>query len=115
MNLAQHASETSASGRLEELLSGYFPEPGQEDLRGFEWYYLWNLCHGPSFAQDTVTVWSLAYSPDGTILASGTWDGTVKLREAATGKERMTLRGHTSLVNSVVFSPNGRMVATGSG
>src|SRR5262245_35631260 len=46
-------------------------------------------------------VCSVAYSPDGKTLASGSHDKTIKLWDARTGKERATLTGHTSLVLSV--------------
>jgi RNA polymerase sigma factor (sigma-70 family) len=59
------------------------------------------------------TVRALAFSPAG-ILASGAEDGTVKLWEACTGKERVTLRGHTSDVLSLAFSRGGRTLVSGS-
>jgi serine/threonine protein kinase len=41
MNVAQQAWEAAKVARVLELLNRHRPEPGQEDLRGFEWYYLW--------------------------------------------------------------------------
>ena len=40
--------------------------------------------------------------------------GTVKLWDAATGQEVLTLKGHTKSVNSLSFSPDGRQIATAS-
>jgi hypothetical protein len=57
---------------------------------------------------------SVAFSPDGRLLASGSWDNTVKLWDVATGREVRTLRGHTDWVRSVAFSPDGRLLASGS-
>ncbi len=46
-------------------------------------------------------------SPDGKHLLSGSWDGTLKLWNADSGKEVHTFKGHTRPVNSVCFSPDG--------
>jgi serine/threonine protein kinase len=59
-------------------------------------------------------VYSLAYSPDGRYLASGSKDRTIKIWEVATGKELRTLTGHSGVVLSVAYSPDGRYLASGS-
>ena len=59
-------------------------------------------------------VWSVAYSPDGGTLASGSTDETIRLWDIATGEVLATLSGHTNEVYSVAYSPNGRTLASGS-
>ncbi|MCA9125177.1 MAG: PD40 domain-containing protein [Planctomycetaceae bacterium] len=55
----------------------------------------------------------VAFSPDGTRIASSSGDETVKVWNAATGRETITFTGHTGIVNSVAFSPDGKRIASG--
>ncbi|MBI4676781.1 MAG: caspase family protein [Elusimicrobia bacterium] len=58
---------------------------------------------------------SVAVSPDGRFLATGSDDHTAKLWDMATGREIRTLRGHVKNVETVLFTPDGsRLVTTGS-
>ena len=59
-------------------------------------------------------VLSVAYSPDGLTLASGSEDNTVRLWNAQSGQHKLTLEGHADAVTSVVFSPNSGVLASGS-
>ncbi|ASV74720.1 High-affnity carbon uptake protein Hat/HatR [Thermogutta terrifontis] len=74
----------------------------------------------PSFPRVVVTtssgyVTSVAFSPNGRQVLTGSWDGTARVWDAATGKELRQFEGHTGWVLSVAFSPDGRQVLTGSG
>jgi len=56
----------------------------------------------------------IAFSPDGTSLASGTCDNLVRLWNVPTKSLRYVCSGHSGAINSVAYSPDGTLVASGS-
>src|SRR5262249_10945047 len=60
------------------------------------------------------SVHSVSFSPADKLLAPGSYDGTVRLWDLATGREIRTLKGHEKPVESVAFSPDGKALASGS-
>src|SRR5262249_24276375 len=59
-------------------------------------------------------VMTVAWSPDGSKLASGGYDQTVFVWDAATGRKLISFRGHSAPVNQVVWSPDGARIFSAS-
>jgi len=63
----------------------------------------------------TEWVTSVAYSPEGTHIVSGSWDRTIRVWNATTGQcVAGPLQGHTSSVTSIAYSPDGTYIVSGS-
>jgi WD40 repeat protein len=60
-------------------------------------------------------VWSVAFSPDGSRIVTGSSDQTARIWDAASAKEIAVLRGHEWTVFSAAFSPDGSRIVTASG
>ncbi len=112
MNLAKQAWEETRIPRMEELLERHRPKPGEPDLRGFEWHYLYRLSHFDllTLKGHTGRVNGVAYSPDGKRLASA-GGGEVKVWDAQTGQELLSIK-HAYQVSDVAFSPDGKRLAS---
>jgi WD40 repeat protein len=123
MGLAQAAWDGNNVGRMLDLLEPRDPDPGELDRRGFEWHYLWRLCHSDL---RTVSVEGFrpvgfpTLSPDGTRVAAVVRDGgrlRVRVWDTASGELRLDLGGPPAgpdqlvVTNRPVFSRDGRRIA----
>ncbi len=82
MNLARQSLKLNNLGRARRLLDRHRPQPGEEDLRGWEWRYLWQLTRSSALLTLTnrpADAVSISFSPDGSRLAVGWWEGLVDL------------------------------------
>jgi eukaryotic-like serine/threonine-protein kinase len=123
-HLAQQASESGQPARVLELLESLRPKFDQEDLRGFEWYYLWRLCHAgylSTLRGHTGPIQCVAFSPDGRTLASSSGGNIgsaglhsdVKLWDITVGRERLTLKKIAlESFGVLAFAPDGKTLAT---
>jgi WD40 repeat protein len=75
-----------------------------------------------TYRQHTGFISSVAWSPDGKLIASGSWDRTVQVWNASTGEQIVKCdgptdahrAGHTDFVSKVAWSPDGRLIASAS-
>jgi WD40 repeat protein len=81
---------------------------------------IWDISNGAFAAAPLLTldhpgiVYSAAFNRDGLRLASGAQDGAARIWDTVTGREILTLRGHTDAVIGTAFNPDGSRAATAS-
>jgi eukaryotic-like serine/threonine-protein kinase len=114
MRLAQQASASGQVELAQELLEKLMPEPGERDLRGFEWHYLRRLCHRDVSVLTNHETMSMIVSPDGRTLVSGDGYGSLIIWDLATGRERKRFQGHPREVSGLMFSSDGETLASWS-
>jgi WD40 repeat protein len=115
VQLVQVAWNDGLTRQLLTLLDRQRPEhTGDEDLRGFEWYYWWRQCHADlaTFAADG-DLRCVAFSPDGRWVVTGGADGLLRLWDTGPGRQHRSLRGHTGPVLGVAVDRDGVRLASG--
>jgi WD40 repeat protein len=117
MNLSQQALATNNLGRAQELLNRHRPKPGEQDLRGWEWRYLWQHCRSDALftlCQKSSQIYSLGSSADGRWLAVGEIvKGGLSIWDLTTRQEVVQLPGGEERV-WLAWSPKGPLLAIGA-
>lgn len=116
MKTAQLAWHGGQIGITDNLLQRHGPESATSDLRGFEWYYLYRLCHGDllTLKGHTGGIRTVAFSPDGRRLASGDGNGHIRIWDPVGGQQLLPIGGHNGSLNCLAFFPDGdRLVSAG--
>ena len=120
IRLAQTSLERGDRLAVEKTLLSWVPLGGGEDLRDFEWYYLWNLCH-PSAIERTISHELYAYavefaSDDGGFIASGWWNPTVDIwdwRDRSNTQPMQRLRQEVMGIHQLVRVPEKNWLLSG--
>ncbi len=108
--LAQTDFESGNGGLAKRYL-----DESQPNLRGWEHRFLSTRVNArQTLKGHTDRVTSVAYSPDGKRIVTGSGDSTAKVWDAETGQEFVTLKGHSGGVTSVAYRLDGRRIVTGS-
>ncbi|MDB6034907.1 MAG: repeat-containing protein [Verrucomicrobiales bacterium] len=120
INLASHVRADKDFNRAANLLRRHIPQRGEDDLRGFEWRYLWELCQGEEAASVLAhdeDVHSVALTPDGRYFLTTGKDRTAKLWSLPNRRLETVLK-HLSdkqSLRSVAISANGQRAAVCDG
>ncbi len=106
-------SQLSRSIRLEAF--AFAPDSRHLAVSGDEGYFVYDVeTLQEVYFTETNPAYSVTYSPDGTTLAIGQFNGAIDVYWAESGEYRRTLTGHTERINHLAYSPDGTVLASAS-
>ena len=117
MTLAQEALSENNLGNARELLKRQQPPPGQADLRGWEWRYLWSRTQGDDLFKllgHSDDVEFALFLDDGRTIFSGSADRTIKFWDYEKRSLTASLP-YLDVPSRAAVSPDGRQFAVGGG
>jgi hypothetical protein len=98
---------------VRDELARLAPQPGEEDLRGFEWFFLQRMTEDLRLIETgTEGIRLLALAPQGGLVASGGRDRRVRLLDLASGRTVRILDRHRLPITALAFSPDGKRLAS---
>ena len=110
MLFAAEEIEANNRGQAMELLRSSLPQPGQPDLRGWEWRFLWGQCHSDepfTVGMHEKEVYRVAFLPDGR-LACGDFDKTIKIWDPRT--KTALASANIGSCSDLEISPDGSII-----
>jgi eukaryotic-like serine/threonine-protein kinase len=116
LGLVQKAVADEQFAKALTILERHRPAAGEDDLRGFEWLYLWNLCQQEQFrlGPHGSAVWQTALTRDGRLLVTTCVD-RARFWDVSTGKEVVPASRPDRATTCSVLAPNGDTLVLGDG
>jgi WD40 repeat protein len=114
MQLVQQALGMDNLVRARELLYRHTPRPGQRDLRGWEWRYLWQLCQpdiAATLCEGRQNIRAVSISRDGKWLATAQASGNPRLSLWKMATRQETRIAGIPATGRAAFSPRGSLLA----
>src|ERR1051325_9957008 len=112
INRTQQLYDSNNVGRALGILNEIAVDPRQSPLRGFEWAYLYGLCHPERKLLTGFKSWDLSFSRNGTLASLGR-EGVQIWNPPYDGPPAVLTGPDPESCNSGVFSPDGRQYAMG--